>query len=77
MWGAAPTPPGHDAPHDVPGPPDVGLSQSAIVSLGQGNPLPRGLGARSLHYFNLTHYSWMFLLDRLGRHVYRKRVVGH
>lgn len=47
MWGAAPTPPGHDAPHDVPGPPDVGLSQSASESLGQGNPLPRGLGARS------------------------------
>ncbi len=42
MWGAAPTPPGHDAPHDVLGPPDVGLSQSASESLGQGNPLPRG-----------------------------------
>ena len=77
MWGAAPTPPGHDAPMMFQDPPMSACRKAPVSHWGQGNLLPRGVGARSLHYFNLNRYSWMFLHDRLGRHIYRKRVVGH
>ena len=74
MWGAAPTPPGHDAPHDVLGPPDVGLSQSASESLGQGNPLPRGgreastilTGTATPGCFCLTDWGGMYLESELS-----------